>query len=197
MTPQRPQHLFLRKMAFIASSIILLVLGFRGPFVVETAQAQNTHLEARLLAALNTFRTGAGLSPLTLGPRLACAARAHARDLAHRGELDHRGQDGSDLTQRLSRIGYPYALAAENLAQAGDNILEILALWRDSPGHDRNLRRAKVQDAGVGHAQGPDGHHYWVLILATKATSTLGKHTILGDCQTILGAPHRIPPNQK
>jgi uncharacterized protein YkwD len=94
------------------------------------------------------------------------------------------------LTQRLSRVGYAYGLAAENLAQAGGDTQDVLALWRVSPGHDRNLRLSAVQEAGVGHAQGPGGRHFWVLILATKAATTPENPAILADCYT-------IPPNRK
>lgn len=139
---------------------------------------------ADLLAAVNRVRSGAGLPVLAVNPRLACAARRHARDIAGRGRLDHVGGDGADLATRLARVGYLYARAAENLALAGGDVAEVMALWQASPGHRRNMLDAAVTEAGVGRV--PVGDRvYWVLELGRRrgeSPEMPGFPRLLADC---------------
>ncbi len=138
---------------------------------------------SELLDAINAARAAAGRTALVADLRLVCAAGAHARDLARRGTLDHRGVDGADLTTRLARVGYPYVRAAENLALAND-VAEVIGLWQASPGHRRNMLDPAVTDAGVGRAVA-EGQVYWVLVLgerASKSARTPGFPRFLADC---------------
>ena len=124
----------------------------------------------RMLASVNDQRSAAGLTPLTLEPRLSRAAQAHADDMARHGRLDHEGSDGNGLATRLRRVCYAYRSAAENLAAGHGGPEVIVARWMNSPGHRRNLLRAELRHAGVGYARGADGDPYgayWALALGT------------------------------
>lgn len=132
--------------------------------------------ELVLLDRINAMRAGFGLTPLAPEPRLACAARDHARDLAARDVLSHHGGDGSSLAMRLARAGYRFAQAAENLALAAEGPAQVIALWRDSRGHRRNLFDAGVGEAGIARMPESGGRrHYWVLVLGRKIDSNAGQ----------------------
>ena len=88
----------LRTLALAVLAVLLLIAPARA----------SDGSAADLLAAVNRVRSGAGLPALAVNPRLACAARRHARDIAGRGRLDHVGGDGADLATRLARVGYLY-----------------------------------------------------------------------------------------
>ena len=130
--------------------------------------------DAKLLGAINSLRAGAGLQQLSPDARLTCAAGRHAADNARRGTLDHTGTDGADLATRLARVGYPYRMAAENLALAGRDPAEILTLLQTIPGHRRNLLRPQARAAGIGRAI-HEKQEVWVLIIAAENGEFPGK----------------------
>lgn len=125
---------------------------------------------AATLAAINAFRSEHGLRPVAIEPRLAEAARDHARDMAKMQTMSHTGSDGSGFETRLARVCYPYMTAAENVAAGGADPAGVVARWIASPPHRQNLLLADVTDAGIGHANGFPGdpfRHYWALALGT------------------------------
>lgn len=120
----------------------------------------------RLLAAVNAARAGARLGAVTREPRLAAAACAHALDLVRGGQLDHRGSDNSSLRDRLTRHGYAFSAAAENLAAGIADPEEAVTNWLESPGHRRNILMPDFRHAGAARVLGRRGA-VWVLVLAT------------------------------
>jgi uncharacterized protein YkwD len=143
--------------------------------------------EAALLAAVNAERAMTGLAPLAPERRLACAARAHGQDLARGTRFGHAGSDGAGLTDRLGRVGYAYRAAAENLALAGAGAAEVVALWRASPGHARNMLNRNARDAGAARIRGRDGRYIWVLVVAAEQAEVPGNPMILTNCAAISG----------
>ena len=123
-------------------------------------------LSARLLTLVNAERAKAGQPALAFEARLNAAACLHARDLVRGGPLSHRGSDGSDLTGRLVRSGYPFAMAAENLIAGVATPDETVWLWSGSPGHRQNMLTSEFRDAGIAHRPGAGGE-VWVLVLGT------------------------------
>lgn len=124
-----------------------------------------------LLAELNRERLRAGLVPLMSNGRLDLAAQAHADDMARNGTLSHTGGDGSQLRDRLTRAGYAFRLAAENVAAGTPNGSATVQLWLMSEGHRRNMLEPDVREVGIGHARPPLGRptgytDYWTLVLA-------------------------------
>ncbi len=153
-----------------ALALFLLIICLA---VVPGRGAADT-LRQEMLAAINDKRTSHGLQPLTLEERLSRAAQTHAEDIAARGRLDHRGADGSGLADRLVRVGYPYGVAAENVAGGTPTAADTVELWMESQGHRRNLLRRDILEAGVGYASrrldpGDRGYrHFWVVDLGRR-----------------------------
>ncbi len=155
---------------FAPSAILAAVL------LAATAAAGSggTDDAGRLLARVNAVRAAAGVPPVAIAGRLSLAARSHTEDLARRGVLSHEGGDGARLAGRLARAGYPFRLAAENLAQGVATPGEAVELWLASPGHRRNLLLPEVREIGVGHARrrppppGVATGDFWVLVLARR-----------------------------
>ena len=151
-------------------SLALLAVAILGAATVAGHAADPAgHADepsARMLALVNDERAKAGQPPLTFDARLNAAACRHARDLARGGPLSHRGSDGSDLTERLSWSGYPFAMAAENLAAGVPTPDETVWLWSGSPGHRRNILTSGFRDAGIARVTGAGGQ-IWVLVFGT------------------------------
>lgn len=127
----------------------------------------------RMLAAINEERHQHGLEPLVAEESLMRVAEAHARDMALNGFVGHRGSDGARLEVRLARVGYPYRLAAENVAAGIETPEATVAGWMGSDGHRRNILLPGLGEAGVGYVATPGADaagygHYWALVLGMR-----------------------------
>lgn len=124
---------------------------------------------AEVVRLTNVCRTRAGLPELREEPRLAAAARTHARDLARRRTLDHRDSEGRDAAERVERALYlTWTAVAENIAYGQRSAAEVVRAWMDSPGHRQNILDPGLQEIGVAVAKGADGRLYWVQEFGTR-----------------------------
>lgn len=116
---------------------------------------------------INAYRAGKGLKPLALDPRLARAAERHAADLARHGRIAHEGSDGSNPWGRVRKAGFEPQLAAENVGAGQVSFDEVLAGWKDSLAHNRNLLLPDATHMGVALATAPGTRYrtYWALVL--------------------------------
>ena len=63
----------------------------------------------------------------------------HARDIAKRQKLDHKGRDGSTVGDRVKRVGYHYVRVGENIAKGQRTVEQVMSTWMKSPGHRANI----------------------------------------------------------
>ena len=112
--------------------------------------------------ALNSYRADKGRAPLAYSDRLENAARAHAQDMAARGFFDHRGSDGSNVGQRVSRQGYGWCFVAENIAKGQRSMADVVQAWANSRGHRRNMLSRQAREFALVEAPG----RIWVMVLA-------------------------------
>jgi len=99
-------------------------------------------LATAVLAEVNLYRTSQGLVPLAADARLQAIAQTHSQAMAQQGRLSHGG-----FQQRFDRSGA--RLCVENLAAGTLQPARVVAAWRRSPEHHRNLLEPRVQVAGV------------------------------------------------
>ncbi|RPE72062.1 uncharacterized protein YkwD [Pacificibacter maritimus] len=129
--------------------------GFTPVAAVQTpASFTSVASEGQVLAAINAERAKAGLSPLTYNGQLTRAARAHAQDQAANGYFSHTGKNGSQVTDRVKRVGYSYCLIAENLSVGYPSVQGAVQGWMNSAGHRRNILNGRFTDIGIGIAEG-------------------------------------------
>jgi uncharacterized protein YkwD len=119
-----------------------------------------------LVQAHNARRAKAGLPPLFPNALLEASATGHARDMADRGRMAHRGSDGSSPFDRMDRQGYRYRAAAENVAYGFDDVDSVMAGWMRSPGHRRNIL-GQYSEIGVARVIAKDGSSYWCVTFGT------------------------------
>ncbi len=125
-----------------------------------------TDVVGQVVQAHNERRAKAGLDPLTLNPELEAAASEHARDMAARRKMAHKGGDGSSPFERMKRQGYEFRMAAENVAYGFDDVESVMTGWMHSLGHRRNIL-GKYSEIGVGRAISRDGASYWCVTFGT------------------------------
>lgn len=152
--------------------------GYPGWVIsARAAQAADSEKDAdaealceRVLIAHNRIRAEAKLPKLAVSLKLKAAAQGHARDMADRGKMTHKGSDGSDPFDRIAAQGYKYRRAGENVAVGYFTIERLMKGWMDSPHHKKNILGSFSQ-IGVACATAPDGKRYWCVIFGLPARS--------------------------
>ncbi|MGV3614414.1 MAG: CAP domain-containing protein [Fimbriimonas sp.] len=140
---------------------VTLSMGFQAPPPNPPAAV------AEVSRLTNAAREKEGRLPLRLNDALTKAAQAHADDMAARGYFSHEGQDGSDMSDRVERIGYRYRGLAENIAMGQRTPKEVVAGWLKSSGHRTNILNGEYRDLGVGTAKDKRGVIRWVQVFGT------------------------------
>lgn len=107
---------------------------------------------------LNSFRAQHKLPPLAYSATLAGAAYEHARDLARRKRLDHKGFKA----RVLSIVS---GTAAENVSYGCADQDCAIKQWARSARHRRNMLMKGVSAYGIGSATADNGRVYWVMEL--------------------------------
>ncbi|KIZ15843.1 CAP domain-containing protein [Streptomyces natalensis] len=113
---------------------------------------------ARILEIVNSERSKAGCSPLTLNAKLNKAAQDHSKDMAGHSNMSHTGSDGSSPGDRITQAGYNWTAYGENVAYGYSTPESVMRGWMSSPGHKRNILDCSFKEMGVGLAQPGD---YW------------------------------------
>jgi uncharacterized protein YkwD len=129
-----------------------------------------TRLDAESARVLiNEYRRTNGLKPVTLSAELTKAAKLHARDLAKWDRISHYGSDGSNPWDRVKRSGYNARVAAENVGTGQVSFQEVLAGWKASPGHNKNLLLAEGSNIGLALVHDPKTEFktFWTMVIAS------------------------------
>jgi uncharacterized protein YkwD len=155
---------------------IVLAAPFVPPSPNDAAEVQQ-----RVLALVNAARAAGrrcgnkrfdAAPPLARSAALEQAALVQARDLAKRGSLGHRGSDGSEPADRVTRTGYAWSAVAENVAAGAATAQEVVAGWLSSPSHCANLMNPQFTEMGVAYALTQRGHGriYWAQVFGVPRT---------------------------
>ena len=67
--------------------------------------------------------------------------------------MSHDGSDGSDVGDRLDRVGYAWRTYGENVAWNQQTPAAVMDAWMNSPGHRANILNCSFTEIGVGVAQ--------------------------------------------
>lgn len=139
--------------------------------LVPATAEKNSPLDAfEALRLVNNYRELKGLTPLTLDRRLTAAASALSSDMAQHDRLAHSGPDNADLERRLTTAGYPYVLAAENVAVGQSTVSELIRQWRALPFESQNLLlpEAKQMGIAVGFRSDTTLKSFWTVVIASS-----------------------------
>lgn len=159
---------------FMRGTETWIVLAVR---LVPETPMQPAAVAARVLALVNAARAEdrscgpdrfEAVPPLTLSATLSAAASGHAWDMAARGEAGHDGSDGSVAADRITRAGYTWRAAAENVAAGQRDADTVVAAWLESPGHCANLMGPHFTEMGIAFAIAASKRPaiYWAQVFA-------------------------------
>lgn len=129
-----------------------------APPSAPAAAAPATGAAAEVLKLVNSERSKAGCSALTINAKLTKAAQDHSKDMAAHRNMSHTGSDGSSPGDRITRAGYSWSTYGENVAYGYATPQSVMAGWMGSPGHKRNILNCAFKEIGIGLAQ---PGNYW------------------------------------
>src|SRR6056297_428606 len=135
------------------------------PKVYRIGSGDTREIRFRMLDSVNSLRSAAGESPLTLDERLTAAAATHARDMSLQSRPWHFGSDGSSPLDRVRRVGYEGALVGELISETYETELETLAAWMEEDATRRLILAPQARRMGFAWHQDKSGKIWWTLVL--------------------------------
>ena len=123
--------------------------------------------EGAAAAAITRYRAQHGLGPVTLDPGLVIAAAYQAGTNARAGVLSH--EIGGSFTARMASAGLARSWAAENLSAGSETFDQVLARWKASPEHNRNMLIPQIRRIGIARVDAPGTRYkrFWALVMAS------------------------------
>lgn len=112
--------------------------------------------ENAVLALINQERASRNLPPLKREARLDTAALQHSLDMSCNNFVEHYGSSGSTWFTRITKAGYTYQYASENIAAGnpafgGDANWVVETRWMNSQVHRENILNPKVTEIGIAY----------------------------------------------
>jgi uncharacterized protein YkwD len=132
----------------------------------------------RVLQLVNSARErarmcgGSWLAPakaVTLSDTLSRAALAHAAEMAQYSHFSHDGRDGSSPADRMTRAGYKWKAAGENIAAGQTTPESVVEGWLKSPQHCANLMAPQFREMGIAYYVNRESKAgiYWVQLFGS------------------------------
>jgi uncharacterized protein YkwD len=144
--PTRQDIAFRRWRVNVGLVAVVIACVFGSDMMPAQAVGPDTYA-AELGKLVNDYRKQHALAPLTADPRLEMLANAHSADMAGAHRMSHDG-----FQARMQKTGYK--LCVENVGWNYPGARQQFEGWKNSPGHDKNLRDAGVTRMGIGRATG-------------------------------------------
>jgi len=133
------------------STAVASASGTSGRLPNSTSSNPTGDFAKRVVDLTNNFRLKNNLAPLTLNSKLTAVAQAYSKTMATQDFVAHQGLDGSQPWDRMTKGGYKWSRAAENIAAGQTTPETVMQSWIDSPGHRANLLDPKLKEIGVGY----------------------------------------------
>lgn len=148
------------KRNFLSAAIACLLL-----FVsLNSFLPDDSNLIIDVLNRTNQFRKSQGLPALIMKQELNQIAQKHSEDMAdghvafgHDGFGDRQAKAGKEIKGMHT--------FAENVAYGANTAKEVITLWKNSPGHRRNML-GNFKYIGIGTAKDSKGQIYYTEIFA-------------------------------
>lgn len=146
--------------------MVALVLGAAFAPPVDAAGDE----ELAFLRVINQYRAQQGLQPLQLSPTISEACYRHNSDMAKYDFFDHYTVRSDWFAakaspwDRMAASGYNHNThKGENIAAGYASAESVFAAWKNSPGHDANMRSPHFKVIGISllYVAGSHYKYYW------------------------------------
>lgn len=148
----------MRRRTFLSLSLVALMLPTLFSFAVFSG------LDNDVLSQTNQFRKSKGKTALVMRDDLNRIAEKHSENMARgRVSFGHGGFNSRFAAARQSVQGMNNF--AENVAYGATTGKEVVADWKKSPGHRKNLL-GNFKYIGIGTAKDKNGRMYYTQVFA-------------------------------
>jgi len=122
--------------------------------------------EQAAAAAISRYRAQHGLSSVVIDSRLITAASLQAQANARAGRLSH--EIAGSFDSRMAGAGFGKRYASENLSAGSETFDQVLARWKASPEHNRNMLMPQLRRVGIARFDAPATRYkrFWALVMA-------------------------------
>lgn len=107
--------------------------------------------------------------PVVWNKILGDVALEHSLDMAENGFLSHKGSNGLDTGERLTRAGYVWTTYGENVGQGYRTSEDAIKAWLRSKRHCKNIMNPEFTEAGVAYAKSKTLRYYWTIVLGDSS----------------------------
>lgn len=151
----RPLALNRGPLAIISALLISAKVIALGALALTPLPAElSTITSARIVQLVNVERSEAGLNELVVNDALTRAAQQKAQDMLEQDYFAHISPAGVTPWFWMSKEGYEYKVAGENLAIDFVQTEDVVAAWMASPTHKDNIVHTDYVETGVAAATG-------------------------------------------
>ena len=136
-----------------------------------------------IIELISQYRREHGLPAVKTDPRLTAIAQRQAQAMASSGIMDH--SVAGSFSTRISSASL--AEAAENIAAGTRTWDDTLRMWKQSPGHNRNLLTPGADLLGVAVARNDNTRYkvYWAMVIGRRdSVRHRGKTVVAGKNAT-------------
>jgi len=131
-------------------SIVDITIGLKPGILGYASQID----PGKVVELTNKERLNSGVSIVKINAELNQAALAKATDMFEHNYWAHISPTGTEPWYFVTKSGYNYQHAGENLARDFSNPKDIVAAWMASPTHRQNLLDDRYRDIGVAVMDG-------------------------------------------
>lgn len=122
-----------------------------GDCMVSAADIQTKPAENDFLKRINDYRATKGAPALIMSQQLKRPAQWYANDSARQFLAGtHNDSLGRTPIQRYADCGVRMNSSAENKLKGANTAAEAINLWKNSPGHNRNMLNPTMKQIGIG-----------------------------------------------
>jgi uncharacterized protein YkwD len=117
--------------------------------------------ERGFLQKINDYRASLGVAPLQVSVALTNASDFHAQDMAMQNYFSHDSIDGTSWSARIKRYYSYNTYYAENIAAGNAGGDATFTQWKNSAGHDANMKSANYRVIGIARAYNAAATYRW------------------------------------
>lgn len=172
--------------AYVVVAFLLVSLNryFALPFNNVLGVAKDISV-TKLIEYTNEQRKLNNVKPLTYNKKLATAANEKAKDMFVNNYWAHFGPHGETPWQFITKSGYRYETAGENLAKNFLYSKNVVTAWMNSPTHRDNLLRKDFTEMGFAVVDGTLGGEQTTLVVQMFGKPSTKKEVVLSEYTTV------------
>lgn len=174
--PKSHKKAYLISREAILSYILLFVLlyfslNIANQFKPGVLGINSDISQQTLIILTNQERDKKGLQSLKENKLLNLAAYEKAKNMFEENYWAHYSPSGQDPWGFISRAGYKFSYAGENLARNFYNSEDVVKAWMASPSHRDNIVNSRYQEIGIAVVEGVLANQKTTLVVQMFGTS--------------------------